>query len=115
MPWPSTSATNGCSTSQAVSAGPSLAAAITSTSPTVSARRRSEPASSARSQAGCARSGSSTRARQLERLVEPEDALARRGARLELREQLLLLALAEARLALQPALARGGLELARAS
>ena len=40
--------------------GPSVAAAITSTSPTVSARRRSEPASSARSQAGCARSGSST-------------------------------------------------------
>ena len=60
MPWPSTSATNGCSTSQAVSAGPSLAAAITSTSPTLSARRRSEPASSARSQAGCARNGSST-------------------------------------------------------
>ena len=55
------------------------------------------------------------RARELERLIEPEDALARRGARLELREQLLLLALAEARLALQPALARGRLELLRAS
>ena len=51
------------------------------------------------------------RARELERLVEPEHALARRGAGLELGEQLLLLALAEARLAVQAALARGGFEL----
>ena len=51
------------------------------------------------------------RARELQRLVEAEDALARRRTRLELGEQLLLLALAEAGLALQAALARGDLEL----
>ena len=111
MPWPSTSATNGCSISHAVSAGPSVAAAITSTSPTDSARRRSEPASSARSQAGMRAQRLEHRARELERLVEAEHALARRRACLELGEQLLLLALAEAGLALQAALARGGLEL----
>ena len=77
-----------------------VAAAITSTSPTVSARRRSEPASSARSQAGCARSASSTVRASSSAWSSRNDALARSGARLELRQQLLLLALAEAREAL---------------
>jgi len=50
------------------------------------------------------------RACELKRLVEAEDALARRRTCLELGEQLLLLALAEAGLALQAALARGELQ-----
>ena len=63
-----------------------------------------------RSQAGCARSGSSTVRASSSAWSMPERALARSGARLDLRQELLLLALAEAREPLQAALARGRLE-----
>ena len=80
-------------------------------SPTVSTRRRSEPASLARTQASCARTPSRIVSARPQRAIEQDLGLARPGAGLDRLEDLLLLALGDARVPAERAGARGGLEL----